>query len=65
MNPNAKARSDKASFSTKGKTAMIKKQVKRRPAQYGVTEGADPEVEVEKTPNEKVKALHKNFNLKL
>jgi len=58
MNPNAKARSDKASFSTKGKTAMIKKQVKRRPAQYGVTEGADPEVEVEKTPNEKVKALH-------
>jgi hypothetical protein len=60
MNPNAKARSDKASFSTKGKTAMIKKQVKRRPGQYGVTEGEDKEENPLPTnPNQQVRNVHK------
>lgn len=44
--------------SQKGKTAALKKQHKRRPAQYGITEGKE-ENPLPKTPNQAIRDVHK------
>jgi len=60
MHPGAKFQPGTGDISQKGKTAAIKKQLKRRPKQYGVTEGEDKEENpLPKTPNQAIRDVHK------